>query len=1349
MTKQTIDNLQPGTLDGDSLFRTAEKINENFNEIYSHFGDGQNLDDGYAGLKGLNAGFITSAGAGAYNVRELVAGSTAVSVINGTGSGGNPTIDLPDTGVLPAGASATSFADQGITVDTKGRITSIITPAFLASAQAAASTATSSATASATSATASAASATSAANDVATIGTSLADAATHATNAGNSATAAAASATTAQNQVTTTTTNATNASNSETAAATSATNASNSATAASTSATNASNSASAAATSATNAAASLASMGNNVTQAQTAATNAANSFDAFDDIFLGAKSSAPTVDNDGDALQTGALYFNTGSDTMFIRTSGGSWTAAGSAVNGTTNRSSYVATANQTTFASVYDVGYLDVYLNGIKLSAADFTATNGTSFVLASGASVGDQVDAIGYGAFSVADVYTKSESNTLLAAKATTADLTTTNTNVTNLTTTVGTKASQADLNTLTTTVGTKAPLASPALTGTPTVNGAAIATGTSDSTLGTLTQAFTAGQQTTINLSSNALSPSVAVTKEVPQIGITNNQWNVDSSGTGNYTRYNTAPATTISFSGTTATLGSGSFSASDVGKTIEVNNGKLILTNANGTFSVASTPDNYNQAASGAWQMYSLVFNATDTDLEISSTLTNAYDLSTAVYSKTYNTSPQQTQPNAIEWVDNGTKIFILNTIQNVVYAYAASTPYDVGSLSYISERSVSSGDNSNMGLAVKPDGTVFYVIGTQYNAVYSFNMSTPYDPSSAAGQYSSTFSCNTQLNNQGTQAHSLFFKPDGTAFYVNGYSTATGRVYQYDLNTAWDITTAGYSNYGPAVVSYNQGLTFNSDGTRFYIGERGGKTIRTYQINNTAWSLYDVSGPIASFSVSSQIDYPDGLAFNNDGSRFYVTGPSRDDIVQWDVGSMLAPSGYHAAHTTTSIDSTTWTDINSMTATDSAGTGSVNYAVSTDDRTTWKIAHNTNGARNIVKNNSGTWQYNSNATYGSETWVNGSTNNELATLQQAMEAAQLATNAYNTNNAGAGYGNNFNVGINPQGMALTPDGNTIFIMSDNQNLIKSYSLSAPFSLATTPSNTGSFDYSSQTTSEQGFCFADSGTKLYILGVNSGTFLWQYSLSTAYDLSTVSYVRAKNIDSVTGQPRGVQFKPDGSKMFITDKDGTGAIYEWALTTNFDISTASNTANFSVNSETTAPMGLHLSADGTKFVIVGATDNKVRVYTMSTAYDVTSASLTMTTNISPYVSSGNVTEVTFNPLGTIMFICDYSLSSGRITDFTLGSSSFTNQMNKTQLDAVSDANQFAVADDLDLAIILNLASGTGVPSSDGVSINYDANVSNQGAILGTDYNYDVPALNKVRITAVNAATLKVRVV
>jgi hypothetical protein len=57
--------------------------------------------------------------------------------------------------------------------------------------------------------------------------------------------------------------------------------------------------------------------------------------------------------------------------------------------------------------------------------------------------------------------------------------------------------------------------------------------------------------------------------------------------------------------------------------------------------------------------------------------------------------------------------------------------------------------------------------------------------------------------------------------------------------------------------------------------------------------------------------------------------------------------------------------------------------------------------------------------------------------------------------------------------------------------------------------------------------------------------------------------------------------------------------------------------------------------------------------------------------------------------------------------------------------------------------------IAAGTTIPSSDGVSINYDANVLNKGAILGTDYDFDAPAQNKVRITALAANNLKIRVV
>ena len=74
-------------------------------------------------------------------------------------------------------------------------------------------------------------------------------------------------------------------------------------------------------------------------------------------------------------------------------------------------RTSATATSGQTTFSATYTVGYVDVYLNGAKLVVGtDVTATNGSSVVLASGATTGDSVEIIAYETFAVA--------NALLAA-------------------------------------------------------------------------------------------------------------------------------------------------------------------------------------------------------------------------------------------------------------------------------------------------------------------------------------------------------------------------------------------------------------------------------------------------------------------------------------------------------------------------------------------------------------------------------------------------------------------------------------------------------------------------------------------------------------------------------------------------------------------------------------------------------------------------------------------------------------------------------------------------------------------------------------------------------------------
>jgi len=312
--------------------------------------------------------------------------------------------------------SATSAASSASTATTQASISTTKAGEASASATAAANSATNaanSASNSATSATNSANSATSATNSANAAATSASQAASSASSASTSASTAQGGATTATTQAGIATTQATNASNSATAAATSAANAA-------TSEANALASKNAASVSEANAGASA------VSAASSAATAAAL-LDNFDDRYLGAKASDPALDNDGNALLVGALYFNTTDGVMKIYTSSG-WIAASSASVATLATFEFVATGGQTVFTGSdangqtlsYTAPALMVTLNGVRLRPDDdYTATDGVNITLVSAATAGDELVVDAFGNFLVADTYSKAQTDALIASR------------------------------------------------------------------------------------------------------------------------------------------------------------------------------------------------------------------------------------------------------------------------------------------------------------------------------------------------------------------------------------------------------------------------------------------------------------------------------------------------------------------------------------------------------------------------------------------------------------------------------------------------------------------------------------------------------------------------------------------------------------------------------------------------------------------------------------------------------------------------------------------------------------------------------------------------------------------
>jgi len=160
----------------------------------------------------------------------------------------------------------------------------------------------------------------------------------------------------------------------------------------------------------------ISSVGGSISNVNIVATNL-SSINTFANQYV-VSASTPSSPNEG------LLWFDTSTDTMKVY-NGGSFQNAGSSVNGTSERVDYVVgtasgsyTGSTTAFPATYDPTYLDVFLNGVRLDPADYTATDGSTVTLSSAASSGDTLGVVAYGTFVLADHYSKTTSDARYAA-------------------------------------------------------------------------------------------------------------------------------------------------------------------------------------------------------------------------------------------------------------------------------------------------------------------------------------------------------------------------------------------------------------------------------------------------------------------------------------------------------------------------------------------------------------------------------------------------------------------------------------------------------------------------------------------------------------------------------------------------------------------------------------------------------------------------------------------------------------------------------------------------------------------------------------------------------------------
>ena len=220
---------------------------------------------------------------------------------------------------------------------------------------------------------------------------------------------------------------------------------------------------------------------------------------------------------------------------------------------------------------------------------------------------------------------------------------------------------------------------------------------------------------------------------------------------------------------------------------------------------------------------------------------------------------------------------------------IVFIFPISTAFGAVS-GFVDSKQVN--QNRPMAIAFNPSGTKMFVVGMSQNKIYEFDLTTGFDVSTATKN-----SNECSFIGLADDAVDIDFNSDGTKLFLvdQGQGGADNTIEEFDLSTAYDVSSCTHVEEHFAGDFELVGIEFNTNGTKLFIfDETSGSLIKQYSLN----SAYNLSNPTLqkqSTGTSNRTfedieDSPKGFAFSSDGSKMFMTGRERDKVQEFNLST---------------------------------------------------------------------------------------------------------------------------------------------------------------------------------------------------------------------------------------------------------------------------------------------------------------------------------------------------------------------------------------------------------------------------------------------------------------------------